>query len=108
MPGLTAEVGNALAQAAGVCLDSQQHASGTLITVALDYPSPSLKRMGDFTMTGTKRDLEKEREALLRILKKNTHPDVKRAIEAAIARSPDPQAPKVTHTTKGTDDAYVQ
>lgn len=33
MPGLTAAVGNAIAQAAGVCLDSQQHLSGTVLTV---------------------------------------------------------------------------
>ena len=33
MPGLTAEVGAMLAQAAGVCLDSQEHASGIPLTV---------------------------------------------------------------------------
>lgn len=33
MPGLTAEFGNAIAQAAVVCLDSQQHLSGTVLAV---------------------------------------------------------------------------
>ena len=33
MPGLTAEFGNAIAQAAGVCLDSQQHLSGAILAV---------------------------------------------------------------------------
>ncbi len=58
-------------------------------------------------MTG-QRDLEREREELLRILEENTDKEIKRAIEIALSGLPQPWLPQITHSTKGTDDAHAQ
>ena len=48
-----------------------------------------------------KRDLEKEREELLRQLDSNTGKEVKEAIQIALSALPKPTPPTISYSTRG-------
>ena len=54
------------------------------------------------------RDLEKEREELLRLLDDNTVKEVKEAIQIALSTLPKPTPPTISYSTKGPADANPQ
>ena len=55
-----------------------------------------------------KRDLEKEREELLRVLDSNAEKEVKEAIQIALSALPKPPPPTISYSTKGPADANSQ
>ena len=55
-----------------------------------------------------KRDLEKEREELLRVLDSNAEKEVKEAIQIALSTLPKPTPPTISYSTKGPTDANSQ
>ena len=48
-----------------------------------------------------KRDLEKEREELLRVIDSNAEKEVKEAIQIALSALPKPTPPTISYSTKG-------
>ena len=54
------------------------------------------------------RELEKEREELLRQLDSNTEKEVKEAIQIALSALPKPTPPTISYSTKGAADANPQ
>ena len=54
------------------------------------------------------RDLEKEREELLRQLDANVSEETRSAIQIAVASLPESETPTISHSTEGASDASAQ
>ena len=71
-------------------------------------PGPTDQKEGDQMPEKPERDLEKEREELLRLLDDNTVKEVKEAIQIALSALPKPTPPTISYSTKGAADANTQ